>query len=267
MTPEEFAAARRSLTDELIAALVELFQALGAWREPDMEAFRAQAVPAVQAGQRELGALAAAFMADQATQALGYGVAPPPIPDAALVGLRRGATPEEVYRRPFATIYAHLAGGEALTEAVERGQTRLEEVVEADLQQTYAHAVQAAMEALEVAEDDQPQFWRRVLMGEESCALCVIASTQRYRVEDLNPVHPGCDCEVRPLFGGDPGQVIDPDLLDRVHASVEELTGESDRGGRATDYRQLMVRMTREHGELGPMLVRPRDNFTSADDL
>jgi hypothetical protein len=179
----------------------------------------------------------------------------------------RGVPYEEVYRRPFATVYTHLSRGAPLEEAVERGATRLAGIAEADLQQTYAHAAQAAMEALDVPEADRPRFWRRVLIGTGNCALCVIASTQRYRVEELNPIHPGCDCEVAPLFGSDPGQVIEPDLLDQVHTAVEELTGDHDRGGRATDYRRLMVQMTREHGELGPMLVRPRDAFTSADDL
>ena len=267
MTPQEFSSERRTLIDQLIGMLVDLFGGLGSWRQEDAEAFTEQAIPLVQASQQTLAALSSVFVAAQASEQLGYEVAPPGIPDGSAVDLRRGVTPAQVYRRPFATVYTHLARGEPLAEAVEHGQNRLAEIVEADLQQCYARAVQAAIDSVEVDPGDEASYWRRTLVGETNCALCVIASTQRYRVEDLNPIHPGCDCRVDPIFGEDPGQVIEPELLEQVHAAVEELTGEHDRGGRATDYRQLMVTMTPEHGELGPMLVRPRDHFTSADDL
>jgi len=267
MGPEEFSAQRRTLIDQLIGMLTDLFGGLGSWRREDVEAFADQALPAVRASQQTLAALCAVYVAAQASEQLGYEVPPPGIPDADAVDLRQGVTPEEVYRRPFATVYTHLARGEPIDAAVEHGRARLAEIVEADLQQCYAHAVQAAIASVEVDPGDRASFWRRTLVGETNCALCVIASTQRYRVEDLNPIHPGCDCRVDPVFGPDPGQVIEPDLLEQVHAAVEALTGASDRGGRATDYRQLMVTMTPEHGELGPMLVRPRDRFTGADDL
>lgn len=267
MGPEEFSEQRRTLVGQLIGMLVDLFGGLGEWRQENAAAFQAEAIPAVQASQQTLAALCALYVASQASEQLGYEVAPPGIPDDAAVDLREGVTPEEVYRRPFVTVYTYLSQGVPLDEAVEHGQNRLAEIVEADLQQTYARAMQAAMEDVDVDPQDEARFWRRALVGEENCALCVIASTQRYRVSDLNPIHPGCDCRVDPIFGEDPGQVIEPELLEQVHDAVEALTGESDRGGRATDYRQLMVQMTPEHGELGPMLVRPRDNFTSADDL
>lgn len=267
MGPEEFSRERRTLIDQLIGMLLDLFGGLGSWRQEDVAAFQEQAIPAVQASQQTLAAMCALYVASQASEQLGYEVTPPGIPDDAAVDLREDVTPQEVYRRPFVTVYTYLSEGAPLDEAVKHGQTRLAEIVEADLQQTYARAMQAAMEAVDVEPAERARFWRRTLVGETNCALCVIASTQRYRVEDLNPIHPGCDCRVDPIFGSDPGQVIEPELLEQVHDAVEALTGESDRGGRATDYRQLMVQMTPEHGELGPMLVRPRDRFTSADDL
>ncbi|PRX95580.1 hypothetical protein [Allonocardiopsis opalescens] len=266
MTPQEFAAQRRGLTEQLIDALLALFRSLGAWHEPQAAEFAAQAVPMVHGAQQMMGALVAARTAELASAALGVPVTPPGLPDDVLVDLR-GVPGELVYHRPFATVYTHLGRGEQLDEALQRGATRLAEIAEADLQQTYAHAAQAAMEAVDVPAADRPRFWRRVLVGSENCGLCVVASTQRYRVEDLNPIHPGCDCEVAGIFGADPGQVIDPELLERVHEAVEELTGASDRGARAVDYRSITVEMIREHGELGPMLARPRDRFTGPGDL
>lgn len=156
-------------------------------------------------------------------------------------------------------------GSRRLDIAVHKGRIRLEELVESDLQLAYSHASRLAMERSE--ERAAIRYWRRVLRGESSCALCVLASTQRYRVEELNPIHPGCDCEVEPAAKDDPSAREDKDAADRLHAAVQELLGTSDRGGRAPDYRQIMVQTIRIHGELGPLLVRPRDNFTSKSDV
>jgi hypothetical protein len=265
VTPDRFALLRRLLSGRLVAALAALFRELGSWRDDDADRFVTQAVPAVQGTQRALAALTASFIAAQATEALGRVVGPPGVPDAAVLGLRAGVTPADVYRRPFVTLRAALADGLALPEALERGVTRLGQVAEMDMQQTYAESSRAAMRALPAAA--RPTGWRRVLVGPESCALCVVASTQRYTLADLNPIHPACDCTVAPLFAGEDDPGIEPDRLERVHAAVEQLTGRSDRGARAPDYRQLLVSMTPSHGELGPMLVRPRDQFTTAADL
>lgn len=265
MTPEQFAVLRRNLSERLITTLVQLFLGLGSWRDNDADEFIALAVPLIQGGQRSLAALTAAFVAEQASEALGTTLAPPGVPDDDAIELRKGIDSEEVYRRPFKAVYAALAKRKNLTTAVELGRVRLEEIAEMDLQQTYAQASRAAM--LGLPPEARPRFWRRVLSGLENCALCVIASTQRYTVEDLNPIHPNCDCQVQGIFGRDPGQVIEPDLLEQVHAAVEELTGQADRGARAPDYRQLMVRMTQQHGEIGTLLVRPRDRFTGPGDL
>ena len=265
MTPEQFAVLRRNLSERMILTLVRLFLGLGSWRDADADEFIAQAVPLIQGGQRSLAALTAAFVAAQASEALGTTIAPPGVPDDEAIELRVGIDAEAVYRRPFATVYNALAKGKNLTTAVELGRARLEQIAEMDLQQTYARASRAAMQGL--PSDARPRFWRRVLTGLENCALCTIASTQRYTVEDLNPIHPNCDCQVQGIFGRDPGQVIERDLLEQVHAAVEDLTGQADRGARAPDYRQLMVQMTPQHGEVGTLLVRPRDRFTGPGDL
>lgn len=265
MTPEQFAVLRRSLSMRLISTLARVFLGLGSWRDVDAARFLRQVVPLVEGSQRGLAALTAAFVAAQAGEALGRTFTPAGVPDGAAVNLRRGVDTDVVYRRPFATVYNALSKGKPLSEAIELGRARLEQVAEMDLQQTYAHATRASLRAL--PESARPRFWRRVLSGLENCGLCVIASTQRYTVGELNPIHPQCDCQVQPIYGRDPGQVIAPDLLEQVHAAVEALTGRKDRGARAPDYRDLMVSMTPEHGEVGTLLVRPRDRFTGPGDL
>jgi hypothetical protein len=109
-------------------------------------------------------------------------------------------------------------------------------------------------------------FYRRRMTGTGNCALCTIASTQRYRVAELMPIHPGCHCEPEPLPGNkDPGHVIDEQLLKDAHDAIARDIGQSDAGGRAPDYRHLII--TREHGEYGPLLAVRRQNFTGPDDV
>ncbi len=262
MNPDQFTAARRTLTDRLVQFLKQLFLQPGSWRDDELAVFVQQAVPLVEAAQRQLAIWTALNIAYDASAALGRAIAPIGIPDSAAVNLRRGVDTEDVYERPFRTVYAALAKGKSLPDAVLLGENRIREVVELDLQQTYAEASRSAMEQL--PDDAQPRFWRRELRGEENCALCVLASTQRYHIEKLNPIHPGCDCRVKPIWGKtDPGQVIDEELLGRAHDAVQELTGQADAGGREPDYRKIVLQMTREHGEVGPMLARPLDHFTT----
>jgi hypothetical protein len=263
IAPEQFSLGRTTLTQRLLTALVTMFRGLGSWREPDADRFVGQAVPLVQGAQRALGGLTAAYVASQASLALGRPVAPPGVREAAMVNLRAGVTPFQVYRRPFVTLYRWLSEGLRFPEALERAENRLEQIGGFDLQQTYAEAARDAMRQLPA--DSAPSGWRRVLVGEENCALCVVASTQRYTVADLNPLHANCDCRVEPVFG-ETDQVLEPELADTVKAAVAELTGE-EISLRGTDLRRLLVSMTPEHGELGPVLVRPRDHFTTAAEL
>ncbi|MGW4487865.1 hypothetical protein ACWEOE_28955 [Amycolatopsis sp. NPDC004368] len=265
MTPEQFSALRRALSGHLVQMLVTLFRQLGSWRATDRDVFLHHALPLVEGAQRQLAVMTASYVASQASAALGRVIAPPGIPDDASKDLRRGVDTLQVYGRPFVEIYTALSKGRPLTTAVDLGETRLREIAELDMQQTYAEASRAAMRELPPAA--QPRSWRRVLVGEENCAMCIVASTQRYHVETLNPIHPACDCRVEPIYGKDPGQVIEPELLEKVHNAVHQLTGAADRGGRAPDYRKIIVEMTHEHGELGPMLARPLDHFTSEGDL
>jgi hypothetical protein len=199
IAPEQFFLGRTTLTQRLLNALVTMFRGLGSWRGPDADRFVGQAVPLVQGAQRTLGSLSAAYIASQASRTLGRAAAPPGVREAAMVNLRAGMTSQQVYRRPFATLYTALAKDVPFPEALGRAEGRLEQVAGFDLQQTYAEAARDAMRQLPA--DSAPSGWRRVLVGEENCALCVIVSTQRYTVAELNPLHVNCDCRVEPVFG------------------------------------------------------------------
>ena len=203
--------------------------------------------PRVTAGQLRIADLTRAYLA-QCAHELGWKVVLPPI-DQDEIRSARGVDPRTVYRRPAVDVYTALAAGKPLPQATAEGRLRLTQLIGGDMQLAKVHASRQSMRGY----PEEGQFYRRVLTGRENCALCVVASTQRYYRDDLMPIHPGCDCGVQPLPPGlAVNQVIDEDLLEQVHQITTDRLGVSDRGGRTPDYRKLLT--VSEHGEYGPTL-------------
>lgn len=238
---------------------------LGSYRDADIDRLVRLVVPHVQAGQVQVANLTAAYFRNIGATA---------VVDAAAVTGGRGVPPEEVYRRPGTTIYTELSQGKPVGDAIAAGGERLVSLVMTDLQMAKVRQAKRSLSSAGV-----PGF-RRVLTGRENCALCVIASTQRYHRSDLMPIHPGCDCGVDSLpKGWNPdAQVIDQDLLDLTHSVISTKLGSSDYGGRdlgtgktgsrgrpLSDYTDLIV--TRTHGEYGPTLAWRDEKFTSRADI
>ncbi|KUN16558.1 hypothetical protein AQJ23_44735 [Streptomyces antibioticus] len=257
----QYGAAVRSVWTNVLGRVNRSWSGLGSWRDADVRTFQRQTLPIILAGERRVANLTASYL-DQLNRAsnprarnIAFDV------DAVTGKALRGVDPTEVYERPFKEVWTALSNGEALDAAVARGAHRLETIAKTDLQLARTHTVR------EVAAD-MPRFTYTVreLQGEYDCALCMIASTQRYHKRDLAPIHPGCDCLVKTVTADyDPGQVIDEEFLNRVHDAVESALGEFDRGGRAVDYRKIIV--SREHGEIGPVLGYRGQRFTGPDDI
>ncbi|MWK39580.1 hypothetical protein GEV43_40000 [Actinomadura sp. J1-007] len=244
----------------LLAVLLTLWRGLGSWRDGDQAGFLRAAVPQALGAQRQMASLTDAYLA--ALLADMRGGPPRPTGAPAPTGAQlRGVDPEVLYARPFRTLYAGLGDDKPFEQAMADAERRLLHVAATDLQLAKTHTARQVLDA-----DPRVTGYRRVLVGSVSCGLCVVASTQRYRKENLLPIHPGCDCAVAPIVGDtDPGQVINEPLLEDVHDAIATTFGKADRGGRAPDYRQFLV--THEHGEIGPVLARTRDRFTGPGDL
>lgn len=232
-------------------------------RDADVDRLVARIVPVVQAGQIQIARLTDAYIAQSARLAgvsavsnVGLGVG---------VVNYRGVPATEVYRRPAVETYTALSKGKPYADAAASGASRLLSIVSTDLQQSKNRQAQRSFASSGF------EYTIRVLTGKENCALCVIASTQRYRKGYLMPIHPGCDCGQRGVkAGADPGQVINPDLLEATHAQIATKLngsegGEIGQGNPISDYLDLIV--TNEHGELGPTLGWRSDHFTGPDDL
>ena len=243
--------AHQSQLAQIRARLVDyattLWAGLGSWRDEDVDRFVALMVPRVLAGRAKTAGLTDAYLA----QLSGSDMAG--VVDTANL---RGVEPADLYRRPASTLYASLAEGNALDVAQAASVARLASLIATDLQMSTVRQSQRTLSG---------RAYRRVLNGKGDCTLCTIASTQRYHRDTLLPIHPGCDCTTAPLPAGEYPQVLDPETLEQVHAQVEGLLGESDRGGRKPDYRKLIVE--REHGEIGPLLAWKHQRFTSAADI
>lgn len=254
---ERYDALSTSLRDRLIGFVLAAFDGLGSYRDADAAEFIQRVVPVVVSTQAQMGALTDAYLSALIADMLGGAAAPAGV---VLPEALRGTPPNEVYRRPFVTVWTALSNDVPYGEAVDRGANRLLSITETDLQLARTHSARESMER------GGAKFYRRKLRGTKNCALCTIASTQRYRVADLMPIHPGCHCKPEPLPGSkDPGHVIDEQLLKEAHDAIARDLGQSDRGGRAPDYREVII--TREHGEIGPLLAVRRHDFTGPGDI
>lgn len=256
-----YGSAVRSVWTSVLGRTDQSWKGLRSWRDADMRTFQRRALPIILAGERQVATLTAAYLEqlykeiDDKAKRVALDL------DAVTGKSLRGVDPSEVYARPFTEVYTALSKGTPLDAAVDQGARRLETLVKTDLQLARTHTVR------EVSAD-MPRFTYTVreLQGEYDCALCIVASTQRYLKRDLAPIHPGCDCLIKTVTADeDPGQVIDEQKLEQIHKAVEDALGQSDRGGRAIDYRQILV--TNDHGEIGPVLGFKGQRFTGPDGI
>ena len=255
-----------------------VYEGLGSWRDEDVTRFIRVTQPVVDGVKFQAANLTNAYY-QQIAQVAGQPFSATPVTPAELStgALRNGPDFDEVYTRPFVTTRTQLASGKSLQAAVVAGGARALQIAMTDINLATGHAGRKTR-----GRNNNIVGYRRVLTGRENCALCVIASTQRYRVNDLKPIHPACDCAEEPIYGEfDPGQIIDPELLEQTQALIESEIGFVDFGARdaglgktitaadgstrMADYTELIV--SREHGEYGPTLAFRDQKFTGPADI
>ncbi|GAA6122579.1 hypothetical protein BPY_06870 [Bifidobacterium psychraerophilum] len=237
----------------------DLWASFPDYRDDNIQELVEAIVPRVQAGQLKTAQLTQAYLI-RCAEELGIETTLDPIDqDAILNG--RGVDPKAVYERPGTTVYTNLANGGSYDQAVHAGGLRLLQLIGGDMQLAKVRQGQRTMSRW-----DGTHYFHRILTGRENCALCVIASTQHYKVDHVMPIHPGCDCNFGPIPQGRGADwVIDEKTLEAAHDAVEGRLGVSDRSGRDPDYRKLIL--VREHGEYGPTLTWRDQHFTGAHNL
>ncbi len=256
------------LRDRVLAFAVTLWAGAASLRDADVDRLVERLLPVMRGGMMQTARLTNAYVQRLAALA---GVEVSPVDVSEELVDYRGTPQDTVYRRPAVAVYTALSKGQAFRVAKDTGLARLRSIVTTDMQQARNRQARDAYTATGF------DYTVRTLSGAENCALCVIASTQRYQLSELQPIHPGCDCGERGVTAGsDPGQVLDQDLLDEAYRLIDQKLASGDpspelgekrtkRGKKLSDLTDLIV--AREHGELGPTLTWRDQAFTSKSDL
>lgn len=253
-----FAALRASIVQQLFS----IWYGMGDYHGREMDGWLDLALPLVQAGQ-ETSASATATYIQMQMEVMGSEsqATIPPIDLVTGSAIRNGVPSEEVYSRPMKEVWTALSNGKSIADAIEMGAERLRQLVETDIQLSHTHTARGIF-----SDNRDVVGFRRVPTGVHTCALCMIASTQRYRKFDLMPIHPGCDCRVAPIISEDTiPRVVDKETLDRIHNAIAEQFGLSSRDARLVDYRKILL--VENHGEYGPTLTVAKHKFTGPNDL
>jgi len=259
-TNQELTVAYHSITGRLISAAGALaantYLNLGSWRDGDATRYVSFMERALGGIKRQASSLTVGYYREIArNEGQAFRAANIPASDLTTKTLRLGADATTVYTRPFVDTWTALKAGKSVTEAIQAGAFRARSLATTEVQLAKRNAGLSARNA-----NDRIVGFIRTLSGAENCALCYVASTQRYRRGDLLPIHPGCDCGEQPIYGTeDPGQIINEQLLEATHDAIETRFGFSERSGRGElDYRLIEVR---DHGELGPLLTVRGQHF------
>lgn len=254
-----FSALRASIVQQLLAIWYEL----PGYRDEDVNGWLDLSLPIIQAGE-ETAVTATTTYLQMQLEVMGSDdgtIYVPPMGDVTGAIIRKGTPPEEVYSRPIIDVWTGLSRGKDITDAIRDGADRVRQLAETDIQLAHTHAARNIL-----SRNKDVVGFRRVPQGVFTCALCLIASTQRYHKFNLMPIHPGCDCRVAPIISGERyPRTLDHETLERVHDSIEERFGIFDRSGRAIDYKKILLQ--EEHGEYGPVLVFAGHRFTGPDAL
>lgn len=243
-----------NLRASVVQQLYAIWFSMPNYRDADMDGWMEAALPIIKASEETAAQATLTYLQFQMELAGLDGELDLGDVGAITGDIRNGVPAEIVYQRPFKELWESLSKGNDLQTAIEDGANRLRQLIETDLQLTHTHTSRTVL-----SQRNDVVGFRRVPTGSYTCALCLIASTQRYHKLDLMPIHPGCDCRVAPIIGGeDTGQVLDPELLEDIHKRVEEMFGKADRSGK--DYNKLLV--VHDHGEYGPTLAKADNRFT-----
>jgi hypothetical protein len=214
--------AERRLRLAAVAGTERIWRGLPAYDEANVDQWLSQVLPLVTAAQRRSVSLTDGYLG-RAMRRRPLGVSP----DEILSGLRNGTPPEEVYRRPFVTLWSALEGTPYL-DAVAAGGARATGTAAMDVQL----AMRGTAEAVNEADPNMYGFMRVADGG--ACAFCQEVDGAYVKSGDAMALHNNCGCGLEPL--------------DAPHSRAASLPSGV---------------TVHEHGELGAVLTSPEHDFTT----
>lgn len=219
--------AEKRLRDAVARALEDIWRGLPGYDRANVDEWLAKALPVVTGGQRASVAVTQAYLA-RALERQPLGLSPEDVVGPAL---RAGAAPEEVYQRPFVTLWDKLGQGQPFADAFGAALSRVTSTGRMDVQL----AMRSTLGAVQSV-DEAVQGYQRVADA-DACAFCTEVDGAILRNGDAMPLHNGCGC------------------------GVEVLTTVR----RATKPPKTVA--IHQHGELGPVLADPAHEFTGPSDV
>lgn len=163
--------------------------------------------------------------------------------------LRFGVDPREVWSRPFEQYrYQYSLIGDQ-EDALNAAFQRAFQLAETDLTLAVRDAAVRHGQA-----NTRVTYYRRVVRPELSqsgqvCGMCLVASHNHYRTNELMPIHQGCNCTVAEILGEgdlDPGDSLNQLSLQDVYDAAGST--------KKADLQRTRYRI--EHNsELGPVMV------------
>jgi hypothetical protein len=219
---------QKRLRDGTRSALRGIWQDLPAYDRPNLGQWLSEALPVVEAAQRQSVALTNAYLAASLErQPLG-------LDTRELVGaaVRNGTPPATVYERPFVTVWTALGNQTPWEQAVADGLARAQGMASFDVQgsmRATAGAVQAA--------DSSIYGYQRVADA-GACPFCVEVDGAYVKNASAMALHNHCGCGLEPLTSPHP-------LAAKLPSGVA----------------------VHQHGEMGAVLTAPGQHFTSEAEL
>lgn len=246
---------RDGILEQLLKLLLGLWGGYDRWDDPvataGMVARTSTIVSsAVARSRRAQRSYLTAVLAD-------YGIDTRPAPKVVDSYPRANAAATEVYRRPVDQFIWRRRNGGTMAESEEAFRDRIRAIAEADI-------LAAEREESLLVYDALPDVigHRRVIHPELSrtgtCGLCVVAANQWYTTGELMPIHLECNCDSAPIArGSDPGLALNKDDLEEIYAAAGGTSAEALKNTRVA---------IRQHGELGPILVRDGQHFKTPEE-
>lgn len=206
--------------------LAQIWRELGSYDEADVAVWLRAVVPFVTTVERQSVLITNAYVARV------LGQQPLSLSAMKIIQSIRGEpTPDEVYRRPFVTIWKALSDGVPYEKAVDAGLARAKAQAAMDVQLVHRATLQAI-------QDLEPRIrgWKRAANA-EACSYCRLLDGAFVKRADAMPMHDFCGCGLE-VIHVEPQETPLPDGV-AVHT----------------------------HGEYGPTIADPAHDFTSAADL
>lgn len=228
----------------VVAALTDIWQDLPAHNRENLDEWLSRALPAVRTAQNASVALTNAYIAS----AMDRGPLALDLSQLVGAGVRNGTPPQEVYERPFVTLWSKLGAGADFERASSAALARATGTATLD--------VQLSMRATADAIDDLDSnlYGYRRVANPAACAFCkqVDGAYVKASAGFAYALHSGCGCGLEPNT--------------EPHRGAVELADGSE--VRAYQFGPLNESVAvREHGEVGAVLVGAGERFTSLSDI